>query len=765
MSLPSGTRLGPYEVAAPIGAGGMGEVYRARDTRLQRDVAVKVLPAEFARDAAARERFRREARAASTLSHPHICAIYDTGEHDGSQYLVMELLEGQTLQTMIDGGALTPARVLELGIEIADALDAAHERGIVHRDLKPANVFVTTRGHAKVLDFGVAKLADDSGEAQTVAGLTSAGESIGTIAYMSPEQARGESVDARSDLFSFGLVLYAMLARKPPFEGPTTALIFDAILNRQPPPLGEVMPGVPPETDRVVARLLAKSPAGRPQTARIVLEELRQAQRALTQRAHAKGSGSTARPQPSVAVLPFVSHSADPENEYVADGITEEVINALGQIKGMRVVGRLSSFAFKGKSPDLEEVGAKLGVSAVLTGGVRKAGNRLRVTAELVNVGDGFQLWSERFDRPLDDVFAIQDEIAAGIAEKLKVALARDERDPRSNRGTENVEAYNLYVKGRHLINQRGEGVRRGLECFQRAQALDPDFALAHAGIAEVYSLLAFYGDQPESTVMPLAKAAALRALELDPSMDEPHGALVMVHFLYEWDWTASAAEFERAMAKNPNAVAALTYRAIELAFVHGRFDEALDFARRVAVLDPLSPYAFSLQGAILFCAGRFEEGAKMQDQAQVLHPNLWTVMRIAGLCHACLGHYNRAIEVLESALGPSGGHPWVLSNLGDVHLAAGNVDEGRRYLEACLALTDTRYVQPSILAMVHASLGRMDEAFGLFERSIRERDLLPVMNHFTAGHPVTHDPRFPALMRRIGLTPSTRSIWVLPKC
>jgi serine/threonine protein kinase/tetratricopeptide (TPR) repeat protein len=744
----------------------MGQVYRARDTRLGRDVAVKVLPPAFARDAHAVERFRREARTASTLSHPHVCAIYDTGRlrvEDASasqgdvdlHYVVMELLEGETLQHLIQRTPLPPARVVDLATQVADGLDAAHEKGVVHRDLKPANVFVTSRGHAKILDFGVAKVVADASEAETVAGLTSAGAAIGTVAYMSPEQARGETVDARSDLFSLGLVIYEMLTRRPAFGGTTSAMIFDAILNRQPSSLREAGVDAPAELERLVARLLAKTPDARPPSARAVLSDLRDMQRGLTtQKTTTRGSGGTAKAQPSVAVLPFTSLSADPENEFLADGITEEIISALGQVKGLRIAGRVSSFSFKGKSPEMSEVGAKLGVSTVLTGSVRRAGNRLRVTAELVNVGDGFQLWSERFDRSADDVFAIQDEIAAGIANKLRLSLAAADEEPRANRGTDNLEAYNSYLRGRHALNQRGDGIQRGLDAFRSAVALDANFALAHSGIAEALSLIGFYGYERESRVMPAARSAALRALEIEPSLAEPHGPLLLVKFLYDWDWTGATAEYERAIAKNPNAPGPLIYRSLELGLIHGRFDEAASIAGKVAQLDPLSPYPYYLKGTVLYCARRFDEALQVLSQSEAVQPNLWIAMRMVGLCKAGKGDYDAAIVDLLRADEMSGRHPWVVGNLADVHGMAGRVEEARRWAEVGIALSEHRYVQPTVRAGYLGTLGRTEEAFAELERACVERDLLPVLNHFGQGHELLSDPRWPALMRRIGLVP-----------
>jgi serine/threonine-protein kinase len=749
-----GRTIGPYEVVDKLGQGGMGEVYRARDTRLDREVAVKLLPESALSDAVALERFRREARLASALNHPHICAVYDLVEHDGRIALIMELIEGTTLSRTLEDGALALERAVDLAIEVADALVAAHARGVVHRDLKPANIAVTTRGHAKVLDFGIARVVGALDE-PTVAPLTDAGQAIGTASYMSPEQARGESVDARSDLFSLGLVLYEMVTGHRAIEGQTMALLFDALLNRPAPSVRACVPGASPELDRIVSRLLAKTRTDRYQSATHVLEELRVLRQRLNESGPARASGShSSTAPPSVAVLPFASLSSDPENEYLADGLTDEVINTLGRLKGLRVVGRTSSFAFKGKTPEIADVGHKLNVTSVVTGSVRKAGNRLRITAELVSAADGFVLWSERFDRTGDDVFAIQDEMATSIVGRLRVELSGGADMSLVRRATDNLDAYHLYLKGRFFLGQRGDGILKGLQAFEQALVLDPKLALAHAGVAEAYSLFGFYGLAPSRDVMPKARHAATRAIELDDHLAEPHGALQVVSFCHDWDWAASTREFDTAMSKGPNSVSALNFRALELMTVHGRTEEALAICQRVLEIDPLSPYGQVSASTAFLCAGRSEEAILAVRRALEIVPDMWIALRLLGLSLAHAGHHDDALEVLERAVVASRQHPWPLLNVSEVLDLAGRKEESRATALEVLALGRERYVQPSVLMFAAFYAEGLDAALSWVDRAIEERDILPVLNYFPVPAAVRRDPRWQAAFRRMGLTP-----------
>src|SRR5580658_519745 len=510
MPLAPGTRLGPYEILAPIGAGGMGEVYKATDTRLGRTVAVKLLASEFS------ERFEIEARAISAVNHPNICALYDIGTHDGHGYLVLEYLEGKPLR-----GPLPADDALRVAVKIAAALEAAHRKGITHRDLKPANIMVAEDGSVKLLDFGLAKLAGDGSTDTT---RTLAGSVMGTAAYMAPEQAQGKPLDARADIFSFGSVVYELIAGRRAFPGDSMALVLSSILRDDPAPLGSA---APPGLESILLRCLRKQASDRFQEmreVRVALEALRAPTQAVSAQSILTTRTETARAETSIAVLPFANLSADKENEYFSDGLAEEIINALTHVRGLKVTARTSAFAFRGENQDIRKIAETLNVRTILEGSVRRAGSRIRVSAQLVNAADGYHLWSERYDAEMADVFAVQDEIASAIASALKLKLSA-ELDNRRHVPT--LPAFEALLKGRHYqFDGTREGIERSKEYFENAIALDPEYALAHAALASYFWSLAFNGLQPARDVMGLAHTEALKALDLDPSLPEALAAL-----------------------------------------------------------------------------------------------------------------------------------------------------------------------------------------------------------------------------------------------
>nr|MDQ5872187.1 protein kinase [Acidobacteriota bacterium] len=581
MTLSAGTRLGPYEILAPLGAGGMGEVYRARDAKLDRDVAIKVLPQSVAADPDTLARFEREAKAVAALSHPNILSIFDFGAQEGISYAVMELLEGETLRGKLDAGPITQKQAVDYALQVAKGLAAAHEKGIVHRDLKPENLFVSRDGHVKILDFGLAKRVEavapgKETSAPTNSGHTEPGTVMGTAGYMSPEQVKGFAVDHRSDIFSFGTILYELLSGKKAFKRETSAETMAAILRDEPPELSESGRNISPALDRIVQHCLEKDRDHRFQSARDIAFALSetsgpaaasgaQAARKRPRRGRlAIGLGVVAlaaaalwlRPGKtidSLAVLPFVNAGGDPNAEYLSDGITESLINSVSQIPGIRVVSRASAFHYKGKDVGARAVGRELGVRAVLTGRIVQRGDALSIRAELVDARDDTHLWGEEYNRRLSDILAVQEEIARDISGKLRQRLTGEEKKRLTKLYTENAEAYGLYLKGRYHWNKRtGEDIQKGIGYFQQAIEKDPTYALAYAGLADSYAILYQYAGLPSSETFPKAKAAASKALEIDDSLAQAHATLASVHQHSDWDFSAAEKEYRRAIELDP---------------------------------------------------------------------------------------------------------------------------------------------------------------------------------------------------------------------
>jgi TolB-like protein/tRNA A-37 threonylcarbamoyl transferase component Bud32 len=739
VSLIAGSRVGHYEVIELLGTGGMGRVYRARDLRLQRDVALKVLQID---SPDRRERFQREALAVAALNHPNIVTIYSVEEVEGMPCLTMELVDGQPLRERITAGGMTLDRLLDLAIPIAEAISAAHRTGIVHRDLKPANVMVTRDGRVKVLDFGLAKLTRSADADATTIAATEAGVTLGTVAYMSPEQARGEAVDERADIFSFGAILYEMATGRRLFHGDSAVSVLTAILDGDIPLIG----GSYADLDRVIARAVAKKPHQRYKRIEDVHSDLQALRTGSTLRAPAvKGPG------PSVAVLPFANMSADADQEYFCDGMAEELISALARIKGLRVASRTSAFQYKGQKVDVRQIGEQLGVKAVLEGSVRKLGNRLRITAQLINVNDGYHIWSDRYDRTLDDVFAIQDEIAAAITGNIEGVFARP-RTQLVKRATSNLEAYQLYLRGRYRsyhLTDVAESLLASLQCFQQAAALDPHYAPAHAGIADAYIMLGYYTIVPSSEASSQAYRAAQQAIALDPELPDGYAALGWVKACYGIEIPTAERDLLRAIELGPGNAPAYNYYGV-LLFAMGRFDESIAFINESLVRDPSFLVArFSLCHAYV-AARRFDEALREIRQLQELAPNWPGIRWYQGLVLGGMRRYDEAIPIMEEGTRMVGGSPLFAGQLALLHALAGHRDVAQTMLNDLLG---TGRTSAYIIALVSAALGDLEQAFVNLHRAIDEHnDNVSLMGVDWRFDTMRNDPRFAALLSTLGL-------------
>jgi eukaryotic-like serine/threonine-protein kinase len=807
MSVEIGTQLGRYKVISRLGVGGMAEVYLAQDTQLKRSVALKLLSDKFAFDEIHLHRFALEARAASSLNHPNILTIYEVGESEHIHFIATELVEGSTLRRRLKKVRLNLSEALDISIQVAAALTAAHAVGIVHRDIKPENIMVRPDGFVKVLDFGLAKLTEkpvdtSSSDSQVPTVLrfdTEPGAVLGTTRYMSPEQVRGLKLDNRTDIWSLGVTLYEMLTGRQPFDAPSIGDVIAAILEHEPVPLDRHVRGAPPDLQLILNKSLTKDLSQRYRRAEDLMNDLRRIRRrqelelelsqpTLTQVSGGlagsssggtptsgrqvtigspgfAGSASSLRKRrttkkvDSIAIMPLTNAGGDPETEYLADGITEAIINTLSKLPKLKVMARSTVFRYKGKEVDPQQVGFDLGIRSVLMGRLLQRGDELIINTELIDVADGSQIWGEQYNRKHTELLAVQDEIATEISDKLRLKLTQTQKQQLTRRATENIEAYHLYLKGRYYWNKRtGPALIKGRDYFMQAIDVDPNYALAYAGLADSYTVLASWNILPSSEAFPKSRVAATKALEIDKTLAEAHASLGFVNAVYDWDWAKAEKEFKSAMKANPDYATAHEWYALFLSW-SDRHDEAIVAARLAQNLDPLTPIITTVVGVVLHYARRYQEAVAEYEKVLELDPLFLPALCFRGAAYSHLGLFEKAIADEQAALKVGGPTSVAFDLLGYAQALSGDRQGAEETLGRLRELAKERYVSPFSMAHTYVGLGQYDRAIECLEQACEERyHRAATIKVDSSFDPLHSDPRFQRLLERMGLVNEVKS-------